>query len=213
MIPRRRDPLHLLMLLGVLGLGAGCPGSGSNSTGETVGSTGGQTSGAPVTEGTGEPPTSSTSSTGSTGATGSTVATGSGSSSGMSSSSSSGTSGGCPPDCPAVVDLQGAAQKGPFILGSSVTISPLKADGAPTGQQFAVQTVGGLGEYAIAGIPAGPVALVASGFYFDEVRGVLSDAPLTLRATQQVVDAETTAHIHVLTHLVELRGGGAAATR
>jgi len=106
-----------------------------------------------------------------------------------------------------VVDLQGAAQKGPFILGSSVTISPLKADGAPTGQQFAVQTVGGLGEYSIAGIPAGPVALVASGFYFDEVRGVLSDAPLTLRATQQVVDAETTAHIHVLTHLVELRAG------
>lgn len=39
------------------------------------------------------------------------------------------------------VALSGAVQKGPFILGSTVSISPLDAAGNPTGSAFMTQTI------------------------------------------------------------------------
>ena len=103
------------------------------------------------------------------------------------------------------VDLHGAVQKGPFVLGSSVTASPLDAKVAPTGLQFEVAADSDLGEFTIAGVPQGPVALLATGFHFDEVRGGRSLAPISLRALHVATADATTINIHVLTHISEPR--------
>lgn len=101
--------------------------------------------------------------------------------------------------------LHGVAQKGPFVLGASISVSPLTATGQPTGQQFEVPTSNDVGEFSVDGVPLGPVALLANGYHYDEIRGGPSMAPLTLRALHRVGDDATTVNIHVLSHLSEQR--------
>ena len=103
------------------------------------------------------------------------------------------------------VTLHGAVQKGPFVLGTSVSVSPLTDTGEPKGQQFEVPTSNSVGEFSVNGVPPGPVALLASGYHFDEIRGGSSIAPLTLRALHRVSDDATTVNVHVLGHLGEAR--------
>lgn len=103
------------------------------------------------------------------------------------------------------VGLHGVVQKGPFIVGTPVTASPLDAVGNPTGQQFDATSEDALGSFTVANVPAGPVALSASGYHFDEVGGGPSQATLTLRALHLAGAGATTANIHVLTHLGEAR--------
>lgn len=105
----------------------------------------------------------------------------------------------------APVTLRGAAQKGPFVLGASISVSPLTSTGQPTGQQFEVPTQSDVGEFSVDGVPLGPVALLASGYHYDEIRGGPSMAPLSLRALHRVSDDATTVNIHVLSHLSEQR--------
>lgn len=109
------------------------------------------------------------------------------------------------------VALHGAVQKGPFILGTSVSVSPLTAKGEPSGQQFETPTNNDVGEFGVEGIPAGPVALLATGYHFDEIRGGLSTAPLSLRALHRAGKDATTINLHVLGHLVEARARGLVA--
>lgn len=101
--------------------------------------------------------------------------------------------------------LHGAVQKGPFILGSSITAAPLTAKGAAKGLQFEAAAHSDLGEFTLVDIPAGPVALLASGFHFDEIRGGRSQAPIALRALHRAGADATTINIHVLTHVSEGR--------
>jgi len=116
-----------------------------------------------------------------------------------------GTTGTTGPDEDGEVALHGAVQKGPFILGASVTVSPLTAQGEPTGQQFEAPTLNDLGEFSVGAVPAGPVALLATGYHFDEIRGGLSTAPLSLRALHRAGMNATTINLHVLGHLAEPR--------
>ncbi len=109
------------------------------------------------------------------------------------------TGGGAP------LTLHGVAQKGPFVLGASISVSPLTNTGQPTGQQFEVPTSNDVGEFSVDGVPLGPVALLANGYHYDEIRGGPSMAPLTLRALHRVSDDATTVNIHVLSHLSEQR--------
>lgn len=101
--------------------------------------------------------------------------------------------------------LHGVAQKGPFVLGASISVSPLTNTGQPTGQQFEVPTHSDGGEFSVDGVPLGPVALLANGYHYDEIRGGPSMAPLTLRALHRVSGDATTVNIHVLSHLSEQR--------
>lgn len=107
------------------------------------------------------------------------------------------------PDAPVV--LRGAVQKGPFVLGSSVSIAPLTAMGQPTGQQFEVPTSNDVGEFTVMGVPPGPVALLAMGYHYDEIRPGLSTAPLTLRALHRAGEDATIINLHVLGHVSEAR--------
>jgi hypothetical protein len=89
-------------------------------------------------------------------------------------------------------DLRGQLQKGPFIRGSSITIEELDAGFSPTGVAYNVATTDDLGSFSLgAMIGARQVEIVSSGFYFDEVLGALSPAPLTLRAVADLGVAST----------------------
>jgi hypothetical protein len=100
------------------------------------------------------------------------------------------------------VALRGAVQKGPFILGSTVSIVPLDATGNPTGDAFATQTTNDRGEFAVDFEVAGAVSLEGTGFYYNEATGSLSTAPLTLRAIYVIEESgEQSATINLFTHL------------
>ena len=103
---------------------------------------------------------------------------------------------------PGVVQLNGSVEKGPFVLGSSITISPVDANGNPTGQQFTTQTFNDMGEFSVNFEASGFVSLEGTGFYYNEVTGDLSGANLTLRAFYEIVaDGVQNAHLNLLTHL------------
>lgn len=107
---------------------------------------------------------------------------------------------------PVSVMLSGAVQKGPFVLGSTINISPLDATLNPTGQVFSTQTTSDLGQFSVNFMAAGRVALEGSGFYYNEVTGKLSSAQLTLHAIYDIGSGGTeSAYINLVTHLSLLR--------
>lgn len=100
------------------------------------------------------------------------------------------------------VSLKGALQKGPFLLGSSVAVSPVDNAGDPVGQVFNTQTINDLGDFTVQLPTAGVVSLEGNGFFFNEVLGELSTAPITLRAYCEVSGGGTySAYLNVITHL------------
>lgn len=102
--------------------------------------------------------------------------------------------------------LSGAVQKGPFVLGSTINVSPLDATLNPTGQVFNTQTTSDLGQFSVSFMAAGRVALEGNGFYYNEVTGKLSSAQLTLRALYDIGSGGTqSAYINLVTHLSFLR--------
>jgi len=116
--------------------------------------------------------------------------------------SSSADNPGFPDGAPHKVALKGAVQKGPFVLGSSVSISVLDKSGSPTGSVFNTQTTTDLGEFALDFTAGGAVSLEGTGFYYNEATGQLSAGNLTLRAMYVVEAGESqSAYINVITHL------------
>ncbi|MGH6873542.1 MAG: hypothetical protein ACREDW_00895, partial [Aestuariivirgaceae bacterium] len=102
------------------------------------------------------------------------------------------------------VTIQGSAQKGPFIRGSSIQVFPLDASLAGTGSVFSSQISDDLGSFRVAASINAPfVEVVANGFYYDELATTpsrLSSAPLTLRALAPA--SSTDLRINVLTTIV-----------
>jgi hypothetical protein len=104
------------------------------------------------------------------------------------------------------INLEGAVQKGPFVVGSSIAVSPLFADFSPKGKVFKTNTINDRGEFNISFNTAGPVALEGVGFYYNEVTGDLSAANLTLRAYYVPENAGLQyAYINMITHLITNR--------
>ena len=98
-------------------------------------------------------------------------------------------------------EIQGAIQKGPFISGSSITIQELDDNLAPTGNTYTTKTTNDFGHYEPGSqIASAYVEIIASGFYFDEVKGSLSSANLTLRAIGDLT-ANDTINVNILTTL------------
>ncbi|WP_437725050.1 FG-GAP repeat domain-containing protein [Sorangium sp. So ce861] len=164
------------------GGGAGGAGTGAEATSSA---TGGGAGGA----GTGAEATSSATGGGAGGAGTGAEAT---------SSATGGGAGGAGP-----VQLTGAVEKGPFVVGSSVAISALRHDLAPTGRVFLTATDNDLGHFGVELAGPGPVSIEGEGFYYNEVTGRLSGAPLTLRALFDVAGGapEQTAYVNLITHL------------
>lgn len=101
--------------------------------------------------------------------------------------------------------LNGYIQKGPFISGTTITIQELNDQLQPTGTNYQVTTSSDFGDYRLGnGITSRYVEVIAQGYYFNEVSGELSAAPLTLRAIADVTETKVV-NVNVLTTLLAPR--------
>lgn len=103
-------------------------------------------------------------------------------------------------------DISGVVQKGPFNVGTTVTLSELNEDFSQTGKTFIAQINSDDGLFELTGIELSSayVELKADGFYFDEINGENSSARLALNAIADIND-KSTLNINVLTHLEKPR--------
>jgi len=104
------------------------------------------------------------------------------------------------------IDLSGYVQKGPFINGSTITISELNEQLEPTGKVFITQITDNAGTFEMGGveIESNYVQLKADGFYFNERTGELSEAQLSLSSIIDITYIES-ANINILSHLEKER--------
>jgi uncharacterized protein (TIGR02145 family) len=114
----------------------------------------------------------------------------------------------CKKDEPKIIKekFTGQVQKGPYINGTSMTMSELNSSLAQTGDIFTTQISNNLGSFEIDNISltSSFVEFSASGYYFNEVKGDLSVAPLNLLALSDIRDISTV-NINILTHLEKQR--------
>ena len=104
--------------------------------------------------------------------------------------------------------LDGAVHKGPFVLGSSITISQLdRTSNQPTGRVFNTSTTSHAGEFTSLLPTRDPVLIEGIGFFHNEVTGSLSEANLTLRAyfDPRSVSGTSAAYVNLITHLSSAR--------
>lgn len=104
--------------------------------------------------------------------------------------------------------VTGHVQKGPFINGTSISMSELSTSLLQTGKVFTTQISNNRGSFEINDITltSSYVEFSASGYYFDEVKGDLSVAPLNLFALSDITDISTV-NVNILTHLEKVRVG------
>jgi hypothetical protein len=102
----------------------------------------------------------------------------------------------------ASVHLNGAVQKGPFIVGSSIRVSNLDEDTNPTGLVFSGTTHDDMGHFELEFEASDLVSIEGTGFYYNEITGSLSGSALTLRAFYEVGSGSAEdAFVNVVTHL------------
>jgi hypothetical protein len=102
--------------------------------------------------------------------------------------------------------VTGFVQKGPFINGSSITVSELNSELVPTGRNFNSQILDNKGTFEIENVELSSqyIELKADGFYFNEILGESSSAQLTLYALSDLSD-KTSLNINVLSNLEKTR--------
>jgi hypothetical protein len=115
-------------------------------------------------------------------------------------SSSSGTS--------APISLYAASgyvQKGPFIQGSMITMWELDSNRVQTGRSFTGTIHDNAGSFNIKGVlNYKMVEITVSGYYFNEVSGSISNAPLTLQALADMTDSNSV-NVNMMTTLEKKR--------
>ena len=119
---------------------------------------------------------------------------------------SGGNTGGTPPPTSGTTRFVSAtAEKGPFVIGSTVSVNRLDSQAQPTASTLTTETEDNLGNFSFS-IEPGPVSISVDGFHFNEITGNLAQGRLTLRAIYEVQDTTTQrAHVNILTHLIHLR--------
>lgn len=103
-------------------------------------------------------------------------------------------------------NLNGSSQKGPFVIGSNITIHELDELYRQTGNSFTTEIISSTGKFSLNQIPlASPIIdIKCSGFYFNEVCGSNSVAPITLSCISSL-DNSLSVNINLLTHLEKPR--------
>lgn len=98
--------------------------------------------------------------------------------------------------------VNGYVQKGPYLNGTSITISELTSDLIPTGKNFYSQILDNKGTFEVKNVELTSqyVELKADGFYFNEVNNANSSAQLTLYALSDL-EAKSTLNVNVLSNL------------
>jgi len=101
--------------------------------------------------------------------------------------------------------IHGYIQKGPFISSSSITIQELDASLNPTGTIYKTTTSDDFGTFNLGSqIGSNFVEVIASGYYFDEVKGELSSSILSLRSISDLQYSEVV-NVNILTKLAKDR--------
>ncbi|MEA4982256.1 MAG: hypothetical protein VB066_06015 [Paludibacter sp.] len=102
--------------------------------------------------------------------------------------------------------LTGTIQKGPFISSTNVLIQELDSNNfSPTGKSYSITTEDDFGSFSTqSNITSDYVEIIATGFYFDEVKGIISDAQLTLRALSNL-KKDSNSNVNILTTLAKNR--------
>lgn len=102
--------------------------------------------------------------------------------------------------------LKGVVQKGPFINGTSVTVYELDQDGFQTGSTYTSQIIDNSGNFQIGNVSlTSPyIMLRADGYYFNEVTGAKSKAPITLFAITDITN-KTSVNVNVISTLEKSR--------
>lgn len=97
-------------------------------------------------------------------------------------------------------EIHGAFEKGPMLIGSSVWVGPLNNDGSQTGEVYMTETSDDTGAFSI-DVLAPAARFEVSGFFYDEISGSLSSAPLDLQGVADLPGGPIEVWINVLTHL------------
>ncbi|OFZ68588.1 MAG: hypothetical protein A2V79_08855 [Betaproteobacteria bacterium RBG_16_56_24] len=99
----------------------------------------------------------------------------------------------------------GVAQKGPLLLGSTVTAQELDATLIPTGKQYTYQINSDLGTFSpTSTFTSAYIDLNATGYYFDEVLNAVSSGTVVLNGLN-VLSSDTVLNVNLLTTLVYQR--------
>lgn len=103
-------------------------------------------------------------------------------------------------------NLAGHAQKGPFNNGATVTVSELDDNLSPTGKNYYTEIFSDQGSFALNDIElVSPyVEIMVNGFYFNEVSGENSLAPLTL-STITKIDGSSNVNVNIISSLEKNR--------
>ncbi|THB64712.1 MAG: hypothetical protein D6B27_09810 [Gammaproteobacteria bacterium] len=102
--------------------------------------------------------------------------------------------------------VEGSAQKGPFVIGSSVTISYLENDGTVTSDNIQTETSDSLGSFSFVPEKDGAVEIKVKGYHLNEITGNLSTGELTLNAIYNLAsEKDQSAFVNILTHLIHNR--------
>lgn len=104
------------------------------------------------------------------------------------------------------ITIVGSVEKGPFVIGSTVTINILNEKGENTDSTIVTKTTDDLGNFEFK-VPAGSIIEIsASGYYRNEITGGLSEGELTLRSIYKASETEKqNANVNLLTHLTSNR--------
>lgn len=101
--------------------------------------------------------------------------------------------------------LEGKIQKGPFIQGTNVFVRELDSKLRQTGISFFTQTEDNTGLFRIDVEMSTPFAeIIATGPYFNEITGQVSDAIITLRAIVNLSESPVV-NVNVLTDITRNR--------
>ena len=99
--------------------------------------------------------------------------------------------------------ITGVSQKGPFVKGSSVTVQELDGETfAQTGKSFKGKIISDAGDFEldIKSLISQYVLIEANGYFFNEITGGKSNAPITLNAFSNIKERDNV-NINLLTHL------------
>ncbi len=96
-------------------------------------------------------------------------------------------------------------QKGPFVAGSGILIVELNEDLESTSTSYNTETIDDFGSFEFnSSLNTDKIDIVATGFYFNEITGELSNGQVTLRNFLEVQDTQK-ANINILTTLSRQR--------
>lgn len=102
--------------------------------------------------------------------------------------------------------VSGKAEKGPLVRGSQVDMRTLDKDLVPTGSSYTTTIENNTGDFNFGSLKVNsPYAkLTADGYFFNEVKGELSESTIKLDAIVDLSD-NSAVNVNVLTHLKSQR--------